>query len=341
MSAAGPSRKRARVNSTATDDAVPLAHRAQGEETKRDQEFWFEDGNVTLIAGNFEFRVYKGVLSNRSPVFRDMFSLPQQSPSTPSTCPTVHLSDSPEDVRELLRALIPGIDSSHPFSLETQPSYQTISASIRLGHKYQLDRLVDAALAYLRRYYTTDYDTWHNIHTHCKTHPLSPVHAIGVVNLARLTGADDILPSALYACCTLEGPQLVEGFQREDGTPEVLSNADLARCIQGKANLTKERVGHVVGLHRRFQSPNCKQRCSGGAVIHKIVSRIDCAIHPCAFEGWTWPPANGPGGNFCPHCLHILNMREHAQKQDLWNRLPELMGVMVDDWKRKEIQIFR
>ena len=76
---------------------------------KRDEELWFEDGTVVLVAGNVEFCIYKGLLADRSPVFKDMFAFPQpHAPSAePSERPRVRLPDSPEDIRELLRMLLP------------------------------------------------------------------------------------------------------------------------------------------------------------------------------------------------------------------------------------------
>lgn len=76
----------------------------------RDEEFWFEDGSVILVAGDVEFRVFRSILAQYSPVFSDMFSLPQPSftsgsPADP--CPVVHLSDSPEDLRHILRVSMP------------------------------------------------------------------------------------------------------------------------------------------------------------------------------------------------------------------------------------------
>lgn len=76
----------------------------------RDGEFWFEDGSIILVAGDVEFRVFKSILAQYSPVFSDMFSLPQPSftsgsPADP--CPVVHLSDSPEDLRHILRVSMP------------------------------------------------------------------------------------------------------------------------------------------------------------------------------------------------------------------------------------------
>ena len=74
----------------------------------RDTEFWFEDGTIILIAQDIEFRVYKGFLASRFPVFSDMLSFPQpltaqgdlqeDQGSVPSPCPTVYLSgDSARD----------------------------------------------------------------------------------------------------------------------------------------------------------------------------------------------------------------------------------------------------
>ena len=93
---------------------------------KKDDEFWYEDGTIILIAQNVEFRVYRGPLAQHSQVFRNMLSFPQP-PSTPGpsqaspsplpsgsdtgmspACPTVHLTDSPADLRHFLRVLVLG-----------------------------------------------------------------------------------------------------------------------------------------------------------------------------------------------------------------------------------------
>ena len=95
---------------------------------KRDSEFWFQDGTVTLIASNTEFRVYKGTLIEHSLVLADMFSLPQPSPHTPSSpskscewgkielsdhgmidgCPVVRIHNTFDNVTSLLYALYDG-----------------------------------------------------------------------------------------------------------------------------------------------------------------------------------------------------------------------------------------
>ena len=77
---------------------------------QRDEELWFEDGNIILASHDTEFCVYKGPLMKHSPVFQDMLSLPQPDcVCTGLTSPVViRVSDSSQDLRHFLRALVAG-----------------------------------------------------------------------------------------------------------------------------------------------------------------------------------------------------------------------------------------
>ena len=80
-----------------------------------DQEFWFEDGTIVLVAKDVQFRVYEGLLADHSPVLRDLFAKPghpvrsfRSRVEKPKVrCPIVTLSDSPEDLRHMLRMYMP------------------------------------------------------------------------------------------------------------------------------------------------------------------------------------------------------------------------------------------
>ncbi len=103
MKKAGPDQTCALATVGERDDIV---------EHKKDEEFWYEDGNIFLIAGDTRFRVFKGILADLSPVFRDMFSIPHPRVNTSSSkaaqlCPVVHVSDPPEELRYLLRVCFP------------------------------------------------------------------------------------------------------------------------------------------------------------------------------------------------------------------------------------------
>ena len=70
---------------------------------------WLDDGNVILLAQETGFRIHQSVLTRRSKVFRDMFSLAQPSQSeSVEGCPVVPLSDHKGEVTHMLLALYDG-----------------------------------------------------------------------------------------------------------------------------------------------------------------------------------------------------------------------------------------
>ncbi|KAK6981071.1 hypothetical protein R3P38DRAFT_3334053 [Favolaschia claudopus] len=69
-------------------------------------EIWVPYGDMVLQAESTQFRVNRDVLARQSPVFSDMFSLPQPSDEpTIEGCPVVHLFDSAKDWELLLEIL--------------------------------------------------------------------------------------------------------------------------------------------------------------------------------------------------------------------------------------------
>ena len=94
--------------SSAIDIPDPMpADQAQVEvppQPKKDEEFWFDDGNIIVVAGDTAFKLYKGVLSSVSPVFKDLFSMPQpDNPETMDDCLVVRLNDSATELRHFFR----------------------------------------------------------------------------------------------------------------------------------------------------------------------------------------------------------------------------------------------
>lgn len=74
-----------------------------------DEELWFSDGNVILVAQGRAFKVYQGLLSRDSEVFRGLFVVPQPSSAEAvDGCPIVYLTDSSEQLRHLLRVVFDG-----------------------------------------------------------------------------------------------------------------------------------------------------------------------------------------------------------------------------------------
>lgn len=72
----------------------------------RHDDLWFEDGTVVLVAGHCGFRVHKSILSRKSEIMKDLFTLAQPlDGETFETCPVVRLTDEPELVAAFLDLL--------------------------------------------------------------------------------------------------------------------------------------------------------------------------------------------------------------------------------------------
>lgn len=77
---------------------------ARIEPLTKDGEYWFQDGSVVLAVERHGFRVHQGVLSINSAFFAELFSIPQpKNQETVDGCPVVHMQDSLDEIRHLLR----------------------------------------------------------------------------------------------------------------------------------------------------------------------------------------------------------------------------------------------
>ena len=207
-------------------------------------------------------------------------------------------------------------------------SFDTISAWIRLGHKYQIDHLVDQSVEYLRKLYPDDWNVYCKIPT---SMAFKPIQAIGVVNLARLTGADSILPLALMKCCDL-GPAIAEGFEREDGTEEYLSPADLGLCFKLKETLIEARVQivHRILVYPDNDHDSCHQDIEVFLqALCKGTVRGLCTPRPLA----TWATLMKTQlPNICDTCHKVVLDKASAERRALFERLPSVLGITVKDW---------
>jgi hypothetical protein len=76
----------------------------------RSQDVWYDDGNVVIQTENIVFKVFRGILASNSPVFSDMFSVPQppdsvSGPDEYDSCPLIQIYDTPEDTKHFLKAI--------------------------------------------------------------------------------------------------------------------------------------------------------------------------------------------------------------------------------------------
>ncbi|TBU29629.1 hypothetical protein BD311DRAFT_755928, partial [Dichomitus squalens] len=123
-----------------------------------------------------------------------------------------------------------------------------------------LEQLVRQVADYLTSQYPTTYEAYAAITVEDHIPGSDPsIHHIAVVNLATLSDTPSLLPSALFACCSIPPNRLVQGFEREDGVQEQLSLDDLTRVLVGRADLTKLDAEAAVAIFRPWPSPCCRE----------------------------------------------------------------------------------
>ncbi|RPD58527.1 hypothetical protein L226DRAFT_489948 [Lentinus tigrinus ALCF2SS1-7] len=358
MSASRVSRKRARTASEHLEDDQPqnvddgeIKGKLAGDEPQdveveslpliRDADFWLDDGTVILVAGNVEFRVYGGILAHHSPVLKGLFSRPETTrlltfnghDQSAMSCPVVHLSDSPEDIRELLRAYMPR-DAASMYHPEV-PSFDAVSASIRLGHKYEIVSLYDQSLEFLRRHFPSNFDDFGQFDQWVPA-GWDMEEAIGVVNLASLIGEHLLLPVALLVCTTL-GDHIVRGYERANGTQEHLTIDDQALVIKARMEIRKARVAALFSTLCPSPAKTCKTVSDCRSALRKAVYSLHSTIDD--WLGDKDDPFNtyqeyikGRKLELCHVCEVMVNARADAESQKLWNRLPLLLGIQVPGW---------
>lgn len=229
------------------------------------------------------------------------------------------------------------VNSVHARSFFTfeSPSFHAISASIRLGQKYQIKRLYDQAVQYLRGIFTTDFNKWALLGS-MYPQTFNDGYAIGVVNLARQAGELSMLPTALLACIAL-GANVIRGFVREDGTREHLSDDDLGLCIAAQRPLYTASTAAVLHTFAPGASPTCKNKDVCPKVIRSAMKELGGAhvAKMVALNGFSaayhhFLP-DGPN-RLCAACQKTLGERQQKEALDVWNRLPTLLGIDVPGW---------
>ncbi|KAI0826509.1 hypothetical protein BC628DRAFT_1320092 [Trametes gibbosa] len=314
----------------------------QSSSIKRDSELWFDDGNLVLVAGDVEFKVYRGPLIAHSPIFKDMLSLPQpggQDRSSEDACPVIPLHDSVDDLRHALRVFVPG------YTLRAgvlEPTYDEVAACIRIGHKYQIDELVQRNIAYLQKLYPSDFDSYLATRRGTRPPTFTRPHAIGVVNLARFASAPALLPAALMECCTL-GADIVHGLLHADGTREMLSAEDLGRCFVGRARMAQASARIAHQMFRQSVARGCRYSTYCQRVLQRLLAELGNArIELVSNLDWCTPWAGyvddkDEDGELCAKCYKMLDEERPRQLQrEVWQVLPTMMGVdQTEDWGEK------
>ncbi|TCD70989.1 hypothetical protein EIP91_000487 [Steccherinum ochraceum] len=295
-------------------------------------DIWFADGSVVLIAENKGFKVYQGILSRHSEVFKDMFALPQPADAESCDgCPVVRMQDTAKDLGTFLSALH---DSTARYLNPTKIlPFDEVSTMLRLGSKYNVESMRADAIRRLKSCFPDKLEDFANSRTrtalydsddmtkYYQTSDITIVfhHCRHVIKLARSHDLDSMLPAAFYSCAQMT----IQGIVARTGLPYELSDADIVRCLQGRNTLKLTLRRSLLDAVRQagLEGSDCQNIVSCTSKKTRMVEQL------CHYD--LGPYALLDHGilrrilaiDVCPACIMRCNSTYDAAKQETWTNL--------------------
>ncbi|KAJ7684276.1 hypothetical protein DFH06DRAFT_1155176 [Mycena polygramma] len=324
-------------------DAEPTA-------PQRVPELWFEDGNLVIQAGNSMYRVFRGILAARSPVFQDMLSFPQPPDSElVEGCPIVHLHDSAADVHVFLKAIF---DSSFFLSYPVKTDLDTISGCLRLSHKYGVEYLQRRALIHLSSAYPTtlvDADapstapsTAEALKRSSWSSPRSLAHSLHVIQLVRaVDSALWILPLVFYNLSVDLAKELLSSrshtsYHSLQRNLSIQDQGDffLGHHIQmtSAAADVMRFLSHPVDIEGCTSSARCSQERLQAIERNRPAMQEYPSLPLDVWDEEDWDSLEE--SDLCPACIAVLKKTHQDARQAFWDGLPKIYGL--PSWKDLE-----
>ncbi|KAH8103339.1 hypothetical protein BXZ70DRAFT_720838 [Cristinia sonorae] len=311
-------------------------------EFERYESLWFEDGNIIIVAGQFGFRVYRGLPALRSPVFKDLFSLPQsEGAETMDGCAVVRLHDHPFKIAMFLQFVQDGCrvwDTEARFAGEE--FWHLMGPILSMSHKYQCEILLEEGKTRLFKFLPGDIQSWDLLTRDPKMFD-GPGY-IAIANMARLLDMPLIHQRALYQCCQLSADLLVNGdvYSTFVDEQDKLCSQDLQACVEGRTKLAEESINLLLNRFKESSSTkkNHRRAADGARTVDGarcIDARVALASEclDLATDNINYNPLDQHPVfktlpfMLCRPCAEEFIQRDIDSRQSILDRLWEILGL--------------
>ncbi|GJE89894.1 hypothetical protein PsYK624_060060 [Phanerochaete sordida] len=303
----------------------------------RSEDLWFEDGNVILAAEGMSFRVHKGILTLRSDVFKTL--LDDASLERLEGCPVFRVEDKGKDLHDLLYIIYNGGKSDWLNSTRPTIAYHDFRRVVDIALKYNIEDVIREAEYRLSQAFPTDsLASWYSTGNNALSLRFSSLECIDALRISRLLAVNSILPLVFYECCNIAPFMKIVRGVKLDGIPEpiMLSQDDLALCLQGREMLIQEssRIMRVfqellfaAPSDRCTLQPHCRQ-----ALLLLSLSASDAKLYLepnvlYPMDNWLDEHEAKPDSKPCRHCDATLRERIDTRREEVWSKLGKIFGI--------------
>lgn len=319
---------------------------------------WYQDGSIILQVEKKYYRVHLSILAEHSAVFRDMFTIGEPDGElTYEGCPIVFLSDNAQDLEYLLRAIYNPyvfliisqklnqestlamaplrptfLSRFYPFFRFREPGAKTfgeVAALVRLGRKYQIDRLLNEAVSRITSEFPNTLEKWDSrqIGSQITLHRSTYVDCI---NLCREVGLLSPLPTALYGWMhylhdTKRLQEIFKGVAKPDGITAVLSVEDQQLSVTSMEKLLQTQWIAFGWLNTEVQGCMEPDKCR--QFRSKMKDKLSLPSPKLSGMRKSLLP-NSFSRGLCEFCANHANEAYEWGRREIWTHLPRNFGLL-------------
>ncbi|KAJ7882848.1 hypothetical protein B0H13DRAFT_1721346 [Mycena leptocephala] len=295
---------------------------------QRIHESWFEDGDLVIQAEGCQYRVFRGILAARSPVFQDILSFPQPpAAELVEGCPLVHLHDSARELTVFLQAIF---DSGFFLPYPSPTDFDTIAGALRLRESNIF--LVVLSFTYRRGIPQHFPILITGIGKPSWKWPQTLAYKIYIIQLSREVESCWILPLTFYSLSVSVaklGTDIYRGTIY-NGMSANLSEADQKSFLKGNRMQCASVADDILRfLVFPLEIDGCtRARCYKARLQALDYIRSHRQVNPC-HPLFIWGAGDWEllENDICSICFTSLKQTHQEARQKFWNELPGIYGL--------------
>ena len=209
------------------------------------------------------------------------------------------------------------------FQTGKETEFAVVAGVLRLSTKYDVPHLRQRAITHLTTAYPTSLKGWDNRST-ARTIPATPYVPFAVLELARATDVDCVLPSAMYCCCTCSVRDILDGVMWA-GSRLHMHPADKRTCTIARQNLLTVKANTISAFLMPCDVPACKTHdaCNAGRLKGVFANTDDEFCDPL-WDRFDWASF---ARVVCASCLAASKDSYEKARSELWADLPRIFDL--------------